>query len=88
MHRLWGLSAERVARAPTERIRQDMQNVTVSAMQMGSTDDYDTNMATADRLIRAAAMAGAQIVLPGETFSSHEFQFMEMDSQMSRLRLR
>jgi N-carbamoylputrescine amidase len=56
-----------------------MSQVTVAAMQMASTEDYDTNMATAERVIRAAAGAGAQIVLPGEMFSSREFQFMEMD---------
>ena len=62
-----------------------MTNVTVAAMQMASTDSYDTNMATADRVIRSAAAAGAQMVLPGEMFSSHEFQFMEMGTAPFKL---
>ncbi len=62
-----------------------MATVTVAAMQMASTRNYDENMATADQVIRAAAAAGAQIVLPGEMFSSHEFQFMEMDAQPFKL---
>ena len=52
--------------------------VTVAATQMSCTRDYDENLAKADQLIRAAAAAGADIVLPQEVFTMHEFQFMEM----------
>ncbi|GGH35033.1 N-carbamoylputrescine amidase [Cribrihabitans marinus] len=62
-----------------------MAEITVAAMQMASTPSYDDNMAKAEELIRAAAAAGAQIVLPGEMFSSHEFQFMEMDAEPFKL---
>ena len=62
-----------------------MTHVTVAAMQIASTDDYETNMATAERVIRDAAAAGAQIILPGEMFSSREFQFMEMDAEPFKL---
>lgn len=62
-----------------------MSEVRVAAMQMASTKNYDTNMETVDRVVRAAAADGAQIVLPGEMFSSHEFQFMEMDVEPFKL---
>ena len=62
-----------------------MTHVTVAAMQIASTDDYEANMATAERVIRDAAAAGAQIILPGEMFSSREFQFMEMDAEPFKL---
>ena len=59
--------------------------VTVAAMQMRCSKDYDENMATAERLIRDAAAAGAQIVLPPEVFAHHEFQFMEMGPEWFEL---
>ena len=52
---------------------------TVAATQMACSRDWNTNMERADALIRRAAADGAQIILPQEVFSSHEFQFMEMD---------
>ena len=52
--------------------------VTVAATQMACSRDYEANIAKADALIRAAAGAGAQIILPQEAFALHEFQFMEM----------
>ncbi len=52
--------------------------VTVAATQMSCSRDYEANMAKAEVLIRRAAAAGAQIVLPQEFFAWHEFQFMEM----------
>ena len=51
---------------------------TVAATQMACARDWIANMERADGLIRRAAAKGAQIVLPQEVFSSHEFQFMEM----------
>ncbi|MEM7520497.1 MAG: carbon-nitrogen hydrolase [Pseudomonadota bacterium] len=62
-----------------------MAQTKVAAMQIASTDDYDTNLATAERVIRAAAADGAQIILPGEMFSSQEFQFMEMGVEPFKL---
>ena len=54
-------------------------HTTVAATQMACTRDWDTNMERAEGLIRRAAADGAQIILPQEMFSMHEFQFMEMD---------
>jgi len=51
--------------------------VTVAATQMACSWDIEENLAKAERLIRAAASAGAQIILPQEVFSRHEFQFMD-----------
>lgn len=55
--------------------------VTVAATQMSCSHDYEENLAKADVLIREAAEAGAEIVLPQEVFTLHEFQFMEMGSE-------
>ena len=52
--------------------------VTVAATQMACSRDQDANLEKAAGLIRDAAAAGAQIVLPQEFFAHHEFQFMEM----------
>jgi N-carbamoylputrescine amidase len=52
--------------------------VTVAAIQMACSDDYDANMAKAERMVRAAAADGAQVVLLQEVFANREFQFMEM----------
>lgn len=52
--------------------------VTVAATQMACTWNVEENLAKAERLIRDAAAAGAQIILPQEVFSNHEFQFFEM----------
>lgn len=62
-----------------------MATVSVAAMQFASHRDYEKNVETADGIIRQAAAAGAQIVLPGEAFSSWEFQFMEMDAAPFKL---
>jgi N-carbamoylputrescine amidase len=50
--------------------------VTVAATQMACSWDREENLDKAEGLIRAAAKAGAQIVLPQEVFSLHDFQFM------------
>lgn len=59
--------------------------VTVSATQMSCSNDYESNMKKADQLVRDAAGAGAQIVLPQEVFAHHEFQFMEMGPEYFEL---
>lgn len=50
-----------------------MRNVTVAATQMACTWDTDENIATADRLVREAAAAGADIVLVQELFETPYF---------------
>ncbi len=52
--------------------------VTVAATQMACSWNTEENLAKAEGLIRSAAAAGAQIILPQEVFSSHEFQFFDM----------
>ncbi len=59
--------------------------VTVAATQMACSWDIEENLAKAEELIRAAAAAGAQIVLPQEVFSRHEFQFMDWKPEHFRL---
>jgi predicted amidohydrolase len=43
--------------------------VRAAAVQLNSTDDIDRNLATADRLVREAAAAGAQLVLLPEKWT-------------------
>jgi len=50
-----------------------MNSVTVAATQMSCSWDLDANMAGAERLIRAAAGRGAQIVLIQELFETPYF---------------
>lgn len=52
--------------------------VTVAATQMACSKDSQANLTKADALIRSAAAAGANIILPQEMFAMHQFQFMEM----------
>jgi N-carbamoylputrescine amidase len=52
---------------------RDMTTMTVAAIQMSMADDVATNVATAERLVRAAAKQGAQIILIPELFESHYF---------------
>ena len=47
--------------------------VTVAAAQMACSWDRDANMATAERLARAAAAQGAQIILLPELFETPYF---------------
>lgn len=51
--------------------------VTVAATQMPCSWDRADNLARAEALVRKAAAAGAQIVLPQEMFSTHFFAFMD-----------
>lgn len=59
--------------------------VTVAAMQMSCSRDVEQNIDKAVELIHQAAAAGAQIILPQEVFSHHEFQFMEMGPEFFSL---
>ena len=45
----------------------------VAALQMSMATDVATNIATAERLVRAAAHDGAQVVLIPELFEGHYF---------------
>ena len=49
--------------------------VTVAAMQMAASDDHAANLDQAEAIIRDAAAAGANIVLPSELFSTKMFMF-------------
>ena len=51
------------------------RTVTVAATQMACTWDLEENLDRAEGLVRAAAAAGAQVVLPQEMFSNHFFGF-------------
>ncbi len=50
-----------------------MPAVTVAALQTALTDDVAANVASITALIRDAASAGAQIILPPELFEGHYF---------------
>ena len=50
-----------------------MSQLRVAAVQMSMSDLVDTNVATADRLVRSAATDGAQVVLIPELFEGHYF---------------
>ena len=47
--------------------------LTVAAIQMAMVDDVDTNVATAERLVRKAAAEGAQLALIPELFEGPYF---------------
>ena len=50
-----------------------MRNVTVAAIQMQCAMDVETNIQTAERLVRQAAEQGAQIILLPELFERPYF---------------
>ena len=50
-----------------------MSQVRVAAIQMSMSDVVDSNVIAADRLVRAAAADGAQVVLLPELFEGHYF---------------
>ena len=50
-----------------------MSQLQVAAVQMSMSDLVDTNVATADRLVRVAAADGARVVLIPELFEGHYF---------------
>ena len=49
------------------------RTVTVAAIQMSMAVDVATNVATAERLVSAAAASGAQVILIPELFEGHYF---------------
>ena len=60
------------------------RSVTVAAIQMSMATDVATNVATAERLVRAAAKSGAQVILIPELFESHYFCKDQLVSELSR----
>lgn len=50
-----------------------MREVTIAAIQMSCSRDVKENIEKAAKLIRAAAEAGAQIILPSELFERQYF---------------
>src|ERR1700735_1259821 len=50
-----------------------MSNITVAATQMACSWDRDANMARAEKLIREAASAGANVILIQELFETPYF---------------
>src|SRR5262245_48618263 len=61
-----------------------MSEVTVAALQTALTDDVATNVARVTELVRRAAGAGAQIVLPSELFEGHYFCRTQREEDFAR----
>jgi N-carbamoylputrescine amidase len=59
-------------------------DVTVAAVQMSMVDDIATNVDTAERLVRRAASAGAQIVLIPELFEGPYFCIDQLPAHFAR----
>ena len=60
------------------------RTVTVAAIQMSMAVDVATNVATAERLVRAAAASGAQVILIPELFEGHYFCKDQRASELAR----
>ena len=58
-----------------------MSTLTVAATQMSCTWNREENLERASALVRGAAAAGANLVLPQEMFSMHFFAFMDWKSE-------
>jgi N-carbamoylputrescine amidase len=61
-----------------------MSTVTVAALQCALTDDVTTNVGHVETLVRRAAAAGAQIVLPSELFEGHYFCRTQREEDFAR----
>jgi N-carbamoylputrescine amidase len=62
----------------------DHVNVTLAAVQMSMTDDVGHNVATAERLARAAAADGAQVIVIPELFEGLYFCVDQLPEHFSR----
>ncbi|CAN1252104.1 N-carbamoylputrescine amidase [Linum perenne] len=60
------------------------REVTVSALQFACTDDVSTNVATAERLVRAAHSKGANIILIQELFEGYYFCQAQREDYIQR----
>ncbi len=63
------------------------RSVTVAAVQMAMVDDLETNVATAERLVRDAASQGGQIVLIPELFEGPYFCIDQLPAHFAKARL-
>ena len=63
-----------------------MSQVRVAAIQMSMSDVVDSNVMTADQLVRAAAADGAQVVLLPELFEGHYFCKDQIAADLLRAR--
>ncbi len=61
-----------------------MTEITVAALQLGFTDDIDTNIAEVSKLVRDAAGRGAHVILPPELFEGHYFCRVEDEGHFAR----
>ena len=63
-----------------------MTQITVAALQLGFTDNIDTNIANVSRLVREAAARGAQVILPPELFEGEYFCRVEDEGLFANAR--
>ncbi len=63
-----------------------MSELRVAALQMAMVDDIDANVATAERLVRAAAAQGARIIVIPELFEGPYFCKDQMPAHLDRAR--
>jgi N-carbamoylputrescine amidase len=63
-----------------------MTELAIAALQMAMVDDIDTNVATAERLVRDAAARGARIVLIPELFEGPYFCKDQLPEHLDRAR--
>ncbi len=61
-----------------------MATISVGAVQMAMTDDFDDNLATAERLVREAAGQGARIILIPELFEGPYFCKDQLPEHLGR----
>jgi N-carbamoylputrescine amidase len=62
------------------------RSLTVAALQMSMTDSVDENVATAERLVRAAARGGARLILIPELFEGPYFCKDQLPEHLARAR--
>lgn len=63
-----------------------MREVTVAGLQLAFSDNRDADIAMTAAAVRAAAAAGAQVILPPELFEGHYFCRHEDESLFARAR--
>lgn len=61
-------------------------NVTVASVQMSMTDDVDVDVSTAERHVRDAAAAGANVILLPELFEGYYFCVDQLPEHLARAR--
>ncbi|MEO5939149.1 MAG: N-carbamoylputrescine amidase [Sphingomonas sp.] len=63
-----------------------MTQITVAALQLGFSDQVDTNIANVSRLVREAVAKGAQVILPPELFEGEYFCRVEDEGLFANAR--